>query len=56
MKLSGSVVPSADSMTDLGAPPWSRLFSAAVLSELLVMHNVMAMADIERAAFFAACS
>jgi len=32
------------------------LFSAAGLSELLLMHNVVAMADIERTAFFAARS
>jgi hypothetical protein len=32
------------------------IFAAAGVSELLMMHNIAALADIERAAFFAARS
>jgi hypothetical protein len=43
-------------MSDLARHPGGNCFSAAGLSELLVMHNVIAMADMERAAFCAARS
>ena len=43
-------------MREIGEPSWSRLLIAARGRELLVMHNLAAMAYTERAAFFAARS
>jgi len=43
-------------VSDSARLPWLRLLLAASADELLVMHYVAAMADIERAAFFAARS
>jgi hypothetical protein len=43
-------------MRDSASLPWWRFLAAAGVSELLVMQNVAAMADVMRAAFFAARS
>jgi hypothetical protein len=37
-----------------GEPSLAAILAAAAVGELLVMHDVAAMADTERAAFFAA--
>jgi hypothetical protein len=56
MKLSGRVVPLRRRHEEIGKPLVIGLLIAARGHELLVMHNVAAMADTERAAFFAARS
>jgi len=56
MKLSGSAFPLCRRREQIGEPSAVAILAAAGVSELLVMHNVAAMVDIERAAFFAARS
>ena len=56
MKLSGGVVPLRQRGKRHARPPLVAILAAAGASELPVMHDVAAMVDIERAAFFAARS
>ena len=54
MKLSGLAVPLRRRYKHTGERSLVAILAAADVSELLVMHNVAAMGDTERAAFFAA--
>ena len=54
MKLSGGAVPLRRWCEQIGGPSLVAVLAVAGIGELLVMHNVAAMADIGRAAFFAA--
>jgi hypothetical protein len=46
--------PSLDELSDFAKPTLVAIVATAAISEMLTIHNVVAMAEIERAAFFAA--
>jgi hypothetical protein len=54
MKLSGGAVPLRRRCEQISGPSLVAVLAATGIGELLVTHDVAAMADIGRAAFFAA--